>query len=153
MTTLIDRTASEIFNVRVTRNSVTAGKNRRQPKRNVIPEVTARVYVAEFARNAHTHIHKNTRWQDFSLKAAVMSRENVPRIRFTSILHYEGRDGPRPADDTLIMILRSYSRASNIVNFAIRRTRERRTKWRSWRRRWRREGVARQDDDDDTTGE
>lgn len=27
--------------------------------------------------------------------------------------------GPRPADDTLIMILRSYSRASNIVNFTI----------------------------------
>jgi len=55
----------------------------------------------------------------FFLKAAIMSRENAPHISF--VVSYFMKIGrPRPADDTLIMILRSYSRASNIVNFAIR---------------------------------
>lgn len=48
-----------------------------------------------------------------------MSRENAPRISFV-VSYFMKVGGPRPADDTLIMILRSYSRASNIVNFAIR---------------------------------
>lgn len=48
-----------------------------------------------------------------------MSRENAPRISFV-VSYFMKAGRPRPADDTLIMILRSYSRASNIVNFAIR---------------------------------
>jgi len=46
-------------------------------------------------------------------------------------------EGPRPADDTLIMILRSYSQASNIVNFAIRRRRGRCGGGEAGRRGWR----------------
>lgn len=49
-----------------------------------------------------------------------MSRENAPRISFVVSYFLMKVGRPRPADDTLIMILRSYSRASNIVNFAIR---------------------------------
>lgn len=48
-----------------------------------------------------------------------MFRENAPRISFV-VSYFMKVGGPRPADDTLIMILRSYSQASNIVNFAIR---------------------------------
>lgn len=51
-----------------------------------------------------------------------MSRENPPHVSF-AVSYFMKADGPRPADDTLIMILRSYSRASNIVNFAIREKR------------------------------
>lgn len=67
-----------------------------------------------------------------------MSRENPPHISF-AISYFMKADGPRPADDTLIMILCSYSRASNIVNFAIpegggRDSGARRRGWRMERR-------------------
>lgn len=54
-----------------------------------------------------------------------ISRECASRIGF-AVSYFMKVEGPRPADDTLIMILRSYSRASNIVNFAIRGRRGRR---------------------------